>query len=297
MSNWRNLDPDEPIGVVALSGPIDPVKLGNGLKVLRRWGNPLELAPNIDHGDDHGYLAGADDDRLAGLDELLHRGVRTFIAARGGYGLTRVMDRLPWSRLIGEGTRFVGFSDLTALLNPLASSTVQIHGPMVAAGFARPDNSRRLLRMLRGECRGEPLFSFERSRVLRHGKGAGMVRGGNLSLMVSLMGTPWEVDLEGSVLMLEEVAEPPYRLDRMLTQLAHSKGFDGVTALVSGRLHACRPRVECAKVWSERLFALAPEGVPIVTGLPFGHGADNRAFPIGATVVVDTERGEVIWKA
>lgn len=295
MSTWRNLDPDEPIGVVALSGPVDPIKLEAGLEVLRGWGNPIELAPNLRFRE--GFLAGADDDRLASLDELLDGGVRTFIAARGGYGLTRVMDRLPWSRLIGEGARFVGYSDLTALLNPLAGSAVQIHGPMVASGIATPDNSRRLLRMLRGEGVGAPLFTFGGSGVLRHGQASGIARGGNLSLMVALMGTPWEVDLEGSVLMLEEIAEPPYRLDRMLTQLAHSRGFDGVTALISGRLHACRPRDECAKVWRERLLALAPQGVPIVTGLPFGHGAKNRAFPIGAEVVVNSDRGNVLWRA
>ena len=121
--------------------------------------------------------------------------------------------------------------------------------------------------------------------------------GGNLSLMVSLMGTPWEIDLDGAVLALEETGEPPYRIDRMLSQLAHSQGFSGLKAVISGKLHTCRPHAEASEAWSERLAAIAPAGVPIVTGLPFGHGADNRAFPIGADVVVDSGRGEVIWRA
>lgn len=293
MSDWHPLEPGEPIGVVALSGPVDPAKLTDGLKVIRSWEFPVELASNILNRE--GFLAGSDEARLEGLVGLLDRGVRVFVAARGGYGVTRLLDRLPWERLVSERVCFVGFSDLTAILNPLATSAIQIHGPMVAAGLNHRANADRLLDLLQGRLVGEPLFEVPPESVLRHGRAEGIVMGGNLSLLSSLMGSPWEPDFDGRVLFLEEVSEAPYRLDRMLTHLRSSASFSGVKALIGGSLHDCRPHSECMERWSELLLEAAPEGVPVVAGLPFGHGARNTAFPVGASVVVDTRRGAVSW--
>lgn len=292
-SRWRSLDPGEPIGVVALSGPVDPSKLDKGLEILRTWGNPVLLAPNLLNRDS--YLAGSDNDRLDGLFELLERGVRTFIAARGGFGATRLLDRLPWDRLVTDEVRFVGFSDLTAILNPLARSSVQIHGPMVAAGLDREANVRRLRELLLGRLVGRELFRIPAECVLRHGAAEGIARGGNLTLLSALMGTPSEPDFNDSVLFVEEVAEPPYRLDRLLTHLRGSASFTGVKALIGGSLHACRPQSECRSRWSELLLESVPESVPVVLGMPFGHGARNLAFPLGASVEIDTRRGALSW--
>jgi len=295
MNVWRPLDRGEPIGVVALSGPVEPARLAEGLKILRSWGHPVELAANLR--ERRNYLAGSDEDRLNGLLELMDREVRTFIAVRGGYGVTRLLDRLPWSRLNDEEIQFVGFSDITALLNPLSASVVQVHGPMVAAGLARADNAHRLRELLLGRLVGERLFEIPTSMVLRHGVAEGAVMGGNLSLLSALVGTPWEPDFTNRVLFLEEVFEPPYQLDRLLTHLRSSVSFGGLSALIGGSLHRCRPHSECLTRWSELLCESAPEGVPIVVGLPFGHGAKNLAFPVGATVEIDTRRGAVNWSA
>jgi muramoyltetrapeptide carboxypeptidase len=293
MSVFRPLKAGEPIGVVALSGPIDPERLEVGLAALRSWGHPVELAANLDRR--AGYLAGSDDERLEGLAGLLDRGVRCLIGARGGFGVTRLLGRLPWRRLSEVEACFVGFSDLTAVLNPLAERFTQVHGPMVSAGLARPGNARRLLEVLEGSLHGKRLFRFGPDRVVRAGRAGGPAAGGNLTVLAALAGTPFAPDLRGRVLFLEEVAEPPYRLDRLLTQISCSASFDGVKALISGTLYGCRPRGECVKTWRDRLLELAPPGVPVVVGLPFGHGATNMAFPVGATVTVDTEQGSVEW--
>ena len=293
MSVWRPLERGEPIGVVALSGPVDPARLEGGLEVLRSWGNPIELASNL-HAR-KSYLAGSDEARLSGLNELLDLGVRTFIPARGGYGVTRLMSRLPWQRLIADEVRFVGFSDLTALLNPLASSVIQVHGPMAAAGLERPGNAHRLRELLLGRLVGKALFDIPAEGVLRHGRAEGVVMGGNLSVLSTLVGTPWEPDFNDRVLLLEEVSEPPYRLDRLLTHLRSSASFGGLKALIGGTLRACRPHTECLARWSELLLESAPEGIPVIVGLPFGHGARNMAFPVGATVEIETRRGTVSW--
>jgi muramoyltetrapeptide carboxypeptidase len=293
MSCWRPIEPEEPIGVVALSGPVDVKKLARGIAVLESWGHPVEVAANI--ADRSGYLAGTDDARLDGLNGLLDRGVRLMMSARGGFGATRLLARMPWDRLVADKVRLVGFSDATAVLNHLARTTVQIHGPMVAAGLDRVRNERRLLNVLRGDLLGRRIFEIPDRAVLRHGTATGIVVGGNLSLMSAVMGTAWEPDFRGCVLFLEEVAEPAYRLDRLLTQISGSASFGQVKALISGSLHGCRPHAECARLWAERLVEIAPAGVPVVAGLPFGHGATNMAFPIGSTVEIDTGREAVIW--
>jgi len=293
MSVWRTLERDEPIGVVALSGPVDPDRLAAGLKALQSWGNPIELASNLRA--QKSYLAGSDESRLNGLNELLDLGVRTFIAARGGFGVTRLMEHVPWTRMASSGVQFIGFSDLTALLNPLSTSVVQVHGPMVAAGLEHRANEERLRDLLLGRLIGECLFPIPADKVLRHGKAEGVVMGGNLSLLSTLIGTQWEPDFSDRILFLEEVSEPSYRLDRLLTHLRSSASFSGVKALIGGTLHACRPHSECVERWSELLLEAAPEGVPVICGLPFGHGMKNMAFPVGATVEIDTRRAAVSW--
>jgi muramoyltetrapeptide carboxypeptidase len=294
-NEWTPLQPGEPIGVVALSGPLDVEKLDSGLEVLRGWGHPVIEASNLRY--EESYLAGRDEDRLAGLEEVVEGGARIVIAARGGYGAARLLDRIDWRDLLQRGVCMVGFSDLTAILNPLAGDGMpQIHGPMVAAGLGARHNERRLRSVLLGELKGQPLFRISEASVVRHGRAEGTALGGNLAVLNSLIGTPWEPEFDGSVLFLEEVSEPLYRLDRMLTHLRGSGKLRNVKALIGGSLRGCRPASERPELWRKLLLEAAPSKAPVVVNLPFGHGAANLAFPIGATVEVDTEALRVIWK-
>jgi len=294
-SRFVPLAPGEPIGVVALSGPVDRVKLEAGLRVLERWGHPVVLAPNLRARS--GYLAGDASARLAGLREVIAEGARLLLAARGGYGVTRLLPRLDLAELAAAGVRFVGYSDISALLNALvaAGGPQQVHGPMAAAGLARPGNERRLRRLLDGELVGETLFRFDARRVVRPGQAAGRAVGGNLSLLESLIGTPHEPQWEGSVLFLEEVGEPLYRLDRLLTHLRSSGRLRGVKALICGSLRGCGPVAQRSERWREMVAEAAPGQAAVVVDLPFGHQARNLAFPIGALVEVDTEVGAIRW--
>ncbi len=295
-SQWLPLAPGEPVAVVALSGPVRPADLEAGLRVLRGWGHPVLEATNLHFR--RGYLAGADDERIAGLTEVLEAGARCLIAARGGYGATRLLPKLPLARMAGDGVRLVGFSDLTAVINGLtaAGGAAQIHGPMVASGLARSENSSRLYRLLTTPVGCGPLFGFSRNSIVRGGHAVGRAVGGNLSVLTALIGTPWEPDFEGSVVFLEEVGEPLYRVDRMLTHLRSSARFRGVKALIGGSLRGCHPKGSRAAAWRRLLLEVAPSGAPVVTGLPFGHGVRNYAFPVGATVEVDTSARRVTWR-
>jgi len=190
----------------------------------------------------------------------------------------------------------VGFSDLTAVLNPLGNDGVlQVHGPMVASGLDVRFNAKRLHSLLRGELVGQPLFHIPERSVIRGGRAKGRILGGNLTVLTSLIGTPWEPDLDGSILFLEEVNEPLYRLDRLLTHLRSSGRLRNVKALIGGSLRGCRPASERPDVWRRLLLEAAPTSAPVVVGLPFGHGKANLAFPIGATVEIDTSARQIVW--
>ena len=294
-NTWKPLQPGERIGVVALSGPLDPVKLETGLEVLRGWGHPVIEASNLRR--EESYLAGRDGERLNGLAEVVESGARIIIAARGGYGSARLLDEISWHDLSERGVCLVGFSDLTAVLNPLGDKGVpQVHGPMVASGLDVRFNAKRLHSLLRGELVGEPLFHIPERSVIRGGRAEGRVLGGNLTVLTSLIGTPWEPDFDGCILFLEEVSEPLYRLDRLLTHLRSSGRLRNVKALIGGSLRGCRPASERPDVWRRLLLEAASECTPVVVDLPFGHGRANLAFPIGATVEVDADALQIIWK-
>lgn len=292
---FEPLRADEPIGVVALSSGVDATRLAEGLAELSGWGHRLILAPNL--GAKTGYLAGSDEERLDGLSQVLDQGARIVVAARGGYGTTRLLPRLPWRRMASQGVVLVGFSDVVAVTNHLACAhgVPQIHGPMVAAGLAPRHNAERLRRVLGGSLVGEAVFCFDQRQVVRHGLAEGPAVGGNLSLLCALLGTPFEPRFDGAVVFLEEVGEPLYRLDRMLTQLASSGRLQHVKALIGGSLRSCSPITERTRTWRQLLVGVAPSGSPVVVGLPFGHGAANMAFPIGIRLGVDTRSGTVAW--
>ncbi len=280
--------------MVALSGPVDPVELDRGLEVIRGWGHPVIEAPNLLR--EASYLAGGDSERLAGIRQVLAAGARLLVAARGGYGVSRILDDLPWEDLADRDVTLVGFSDLTAVLNPLAAKgAIQVHGPMVASGLVTPANADRLRSLLRGDLVGEVLFRVPKGAVVRPGRARGPAVGGNLTLLCALIGTPWEPDFDGSVVFIEEVNEALYRLDRMLTHLRGSGRLQNVKALIGGSLRGCRPASERSGVWRRLLLEAAPPNAAVVVDLPFGHGAANLAFPIGATVDLDTDALRVVW--
>jgi muramoyltetrapeptide carboxypeptidase len=284
------LRPGDAVAVAAPAGPFDRPGFEAGLAVLAARYRVL-LGEGIFAR--ARYLAGDDGRRLDELAAALtDDGVRAVFAARGGYGAMRLLSRLA-PKLAGLRPRpVVGFSDITALHAVLqAAGWVSIHGPVVTQlGGQPPEVAERLFRLL--ESPGEPAPSLSGVSLVG-GVAEGPLVGGNLSLLTRLLGTPHLPPLDGAVLLLEDVGERPYRLDRMWTHLALAGVFDRVRGLALGEFTDCEePGGDHGP--AEVLAELAAEtGLPCVGGLPIGHGPVNQPVPLGARVRLDAGAGRL----
>jgi muramoyltetrapeptide carboxypeptidase len=283
------------VGIVAVASGPSAQALSGGVAFLERAGfKVLVAAPRSGRGE---YTAGSDAARAEAVHGLLDRGVRALVAARGGYGVLRVLPLLDWERLAAWGGWVVGFSDLTALHCALPGRfpAASLHGPLAVTLLRHPRSSELTVDWLRGKAPGT-LFTISPAQVVRGGVARGISVGGNLSLLASLVGTPWEPAYDDTVLFLEDVNEPGYSLDRLLTQLRLSSRLARVRAVVVGRMARCGlGEAGWRERWRRLLDEAAPAGAVVVEGLPFGHGAANLPFPLGVEVEVDTTRNTVSW--
>lgn len=290
------LRPGDTVRVVAPAGPVTAPRLQRGLAVLAQRYR-VQCGPGVWRRD--GYLAGSDEERAEALAAALSDpDVRAIFCARGGFGVTRILAQLDPAALQADPRPIVGFSDITAL-HAWASlcGVASIHGPVVTQLGELPADDVQHLFTLLEDPRAEGIL---RGRPLR-GDGApvtGVLRGGNLSLLGALAGTPWQLRLEGALLLVEDVAEASYRLDRTVTQLRQQPGPLGaerVAGVGLGSLHRCRDEPGRPSALTVVAGRLAPQR-PVVAGLPFGHGDRNRAWPVGVAATLDPERGEIRWR-
>jgi len=280
------------VGVAALSGPVAPERLAVGLKALADLGLLPVSARNLELR--HDLFAGDDETRLAALHELADDdSLGAIFFARGGYGAMRLLPEIDWQRLARRPRAWIGYSDLTPLLIGLTQRTglVTFHGPMVAADLARglrPEERVSLLAALAGEW-PHVLAAPEGARE-NGGSAEGPLVGGCLSLLTATLGTPWQADLANTILLLEEVDEPRYRIDRMLTHLALSGSLTGVRGAVLGDLRGTDEPMDGPSQCPARVRRVLPE-VPVLAGLECGHRAPNRTLPLGLTAHLDLASG------
>jgi muramoyltetrapeptide carboxypeptidase len=294
------LRPGDRVAVVAPSGPVDAGRLAAGRAALRDLDLDVVVGKHVldrvtlGEADpvppDWQALAGTDADRAADLQEAwCDPDVRAVLCARGGYGATRVLDHLDWTALAAAAPTILhGSSDITALHvafgRRLGMSTS--FGPMAASLLAdrEPVSAEHARAALFGSA--EPVRG---GRALACGRAHGVLTGGNLSLLVALAGTQYEAEsATGRIAFLEDVAEQPYRIDRMLTQLLQSGWFEGVAGIALGTWIDCGDPAELDTVFRAHL---VPLGVPILAGLPVGHGPRQLTVELGAQVVLDAEAG------
>jgi muramoyltetrapeptide carboxypeptidase len=284
------LKPGAKVGVVAPAGCVDGSMLAAGVEAIREEGFVVELSPNLS--ERKGYLAGDERSRARFLEDFFRRpDIDAILCARGGFGsiqLLPYLDPESWPK----AKIFAGYSDITVLLNWLlqACGMVTFHAPMVAMDLAHGLSGRskdQFWGVLTGRIRS---WQLQLGEVIRPGKVEAEMRGGCLSLLITTLATPYEIDTTGKLLFLEDVGEKPYRIERMLTHLTMAGKLDKLAGLVFGDLTGCAgdgPR-DVRQIIAE-LFAKAD--YPVVMGLASGHGEENLTLPFGVKMRLDGDAG------
>jgi len=288
-----------PSGVVARAPP-----LRLALRRLREWGFDARLDEAALARDQR--FGGSDEARLAALLRVADEAPAIAMATRGGYGLTRLLDRLPWKRLarsVERGTRWVGYSDMTALQLGLLAHTGagSWAGPMALGDFGRADEAGGVDEVTR-DCfleamRGELEAVGFRTEAGFDGLGVkGVLWGGNLTVLCSLLGTAHWPGVQGGVLFLEDVNEHPYRVERMLLQLHQAGVLHQQKAVVLGAFSDWTPSPHDRGYGMKSVLALlrATQRTPILAGLPFGHVHPKVTLPVGRKVQLLVEGRNVL---
>ncbi|MBB2915257.1 muramoyltetrapeptide carboxypeptidase [Streptosporangium becharense] len=278
--------PGDTVAVVTPCGPPDPARLARGIRVLEGLG--LKVVTGAHVLDRHRYLAGADAARAADLQEAwCDPAVSAVFCARGGYGATRVLGLLDWDALRAAGPKaLVGSSDVTALHSAFAAELglASWFGPMPACTtISDPGGPEpRTFGHLEAALAGDPA-PVAGDRMIVPGDVTAPVTGGNLTLLAALCGTPYALSARGRIVLLEDVGEAPYRIDRMLTQLLQSGALDGAAGFALGSW------VGCGDPYPVLEELLAPLGVPVLAGLPVGHGSPQFSVLLGALGAIDAK--------
>lgn len=279
-------------GVIGLIAPAGPAALDTEKAVqwMQDRGYSLRIFPGV--AEKNGYLAGSDEVRLNDLHgAFADRDIDAILCLRGGYGSPRLLDRIDFDLLRRNAKPFVGYSDITALHLAISrcAGFVTFHGPMLNAdllGDKQQPTESALFSMLRGELTSGSVLSHPQAyplTTLVPGIARGRLLGGNLSLIAGTLGTPYEIDAEGVVLFLEDINEPLYRIDRLLTHLRLAGKLSALCGVLVG---------DVAGVDEPALAALLkqtfePLQIPVLAGWRSGHCDPNLTLPMGAMVRLD----------
>jgi muramoyltetrapeptide carboxypeptidase len=287
------LRPGMRIHAIAPSSPFPANDFERGVTRLRER---FEVSCDPDITTREGYLAGSDERRASELLRALQDdGVHAIVAARGGYGATRLLERIAPEVVARKPKLLVGFSDVTALHALWARAGLcAIHGSMLATlGRASEPLLQRWLRAVEGAV-PPPITGLT---ALAQGRARGPLLGGNLAVLSALLGTPYAPPLEGCVLFLEDIGERPYRVDRMLTSWQQAGWLKQPRAIVLGAFRDAAPGPDGVSVEHVLCERLAGLGIPVLSGVPAGHLDDNLELPFGTLVEVDGGRGSLTFDA
>ena len=283
------------VALLSPAGPVDDGAVEAALQRCEYFGFEGVLAPAAR--ERHGYLAGTDAARARDIQNAIEDpAIDAIWALRGGYGTMRILQRIDPTPLLKHPRAFIGFSDNTALHRCFGSTGLMtFHGPH--AGNAFPPFTEQCFRrvLFRDEpggvlpaltdCADEPLCGLVRGRA------EGRLVGGNLALLAALCGTPWAPMARNGILVVEEVSDAAYRIDRAWTQLLLSGCLDGVRGIVLGRFTE-RPEKPGERPFRDVLRDLVePVGVPVLAGAPVGHVDEQWTLPLGALARVDADGG------
>lgn len=292
------------IGIIAPSSAIkEKHKILKGIKVLKEKGFKIIEGKHIRK--KFGFLSASDEERLEDIHMMYaNPDVKAIICLRGGYGTGRLFNSLDYDLIKKNPKIFVGFSDITGLSLAIFKKCNQVtfHGPMVTSNFAN-DNCHPFTKNYFFEIitKNEPAGSIIKGsnkkigKVLVRGKAKGRLIGGNLSLVVTTLGTPYEISTKGKIVFLEDVDEALYRVDRMLTHMLNAGKLIDSAGIVLGQFTLSDAdknyNRDLRNLFIERLANLK---IPVVMDLPFGHVPCLATLPYGILATLDGDNGDLI---
>jgi muramoyltetrapeptide carboxypeptidase len=296
------------IGLIApASAPGNEKSINAGIKILEDHGYNVKLARNAKA--KKGFLAGTDRQRISDIHSMFkNKKIDAIACLRGGYGTPRLLKGIDYDLIKNNPKIFIGFSDITGLLVAFLkkSGIVTFHGPMVTSNYAHKKGRDYALGSLLKIVSNDEAFGsilpgsgIKKGKAIQKGRATGILVGGNLSLLVTLLGTPFDFSTKKKILFIEEVGEDNYRVDRMLTQLLNAGKFNDAAGIAFGQFSGCvatpspdnRPTQGIAEIIKDRTKGL---NIPVVSGLPFGHDAFTATLPVGIKATLDAEKSDLI---
>jgi muramoyltetrapeptide carboxypeptidase len=299
------LNKGDTVGIVAPAGRlVDKERFVSGVKILQEMGFavkfPRDLWPGLE------YLADSDENRGDEFNRLIGDSeVKALIALRGGYGCLRMIDKIDLAQVVAHPKMIVGFSDMTILQNFLYDRTglLSLHGPVVTSlGQVSRAARERLVRCLAGKW--HQTLAPPNLEILQNGPAVtAPLVGGNLASLVALLGTRYDFSWDRKILLLEDVNEPPYRIDRMLTQLQLAGKFEKIAGLLLGDFSGPESADSSAQnryletIWRRVLELCGDLGIPIWGNFPSGHCRHSLTLPLGALARMEREKCRLLFPA
>lgn len=283
----HSVSPHSRIGIVAPASPCDPILIEQAIQQLAEAGYQPVLGSYIF--EQYGFLAGEDHKRLADLHQMFaDPTIEAILCLRGGYGSLRIVDQLDYELIAANPKWLIGYSDITTLHLAIYQQTglLTLHGPMLAElpTSIKEKGWTNLWKRLKKPMKPFTYQPTANSYCLFPGETVAPLIGGNLSLLVATLGTPFEIETAGHILFLEEVGENPYRIDRMLTQLRLAGKLQAAAGIILGHFTNCEAPKDRSSIPLMDLFQdhIGSLGIPAYAGFPAGHALPNYPFPIGA---------------
>jgi muramoyltetrapeptide carboxypeptidase len=286
------LKPGDTIGIVAPAGPFDPEKFMKGKSVLESMGFQTVFEEGVFQ--KHGFLAGTDIQRADQVNRLFaDPTVQAIFCARGGYGSMRILSLLDFETIQTHPKIFLGFSDISAMLSVFFDrcSLVTFHGPVVTT-LAKA--TEKTIIAMKTVLTSDVPFELtpENGKVIKPGVCSGALIGGNLTTLCHLVGTSFEPNFKEKILLIEDVGEMPYRIDRMLTQMKLAGCFNEIAGLILGTFKECGQLNEIVDIFNDIFEDL---DIPILAGFEVGHGEHNLTIPMGLGATLDTDKKRLLF--
>jgi muramoyltetrapeptide carboxypeptidase len=288
------------VGIIAPASPPKQESLGKAISFLEESGLSVKLGSGVHR--NYGYLAGTDEERIDDIHTMFQDDdIKAIICACGGYGTGRIVSKLNYDLIKNNPKIFWGYSDITFLHTAIHQKTglVTFHGPMLSSDIGLEDVhelTKQSFQQLFKQGQVEFTSMHSTLHTLVEGTASGPVIGGNLTLLVSTLGTEYEVDTKGKIFFIEDIDEEPYKVDRMLNQLKMAGKFKEAAGIIIGDFKNCGPDKRKESLTLDQLFEdhVKPANKPTMRGFQIGHSSPCLGIPIGSMASMNTKQQTLI---